>query len=157
MKLASDGPIHRQLPNNPSPPYNFAVYSISPSDLPTPDHMPSTRKPGARKGNKNTLKHGIFSQFISPADIAAMAGMSDDSPEDDLAMARVNFAAVMKKRSETHDLKDGLACDRAAHSWLDTINSYKSRFREKTENNDEVWTSFKDALRAANERQHWKR
>lgn len=119
--------------------------------------MPSTRKPGNRKGNNNTHKHGIFSQFISPADIAAMAGMSDDSPEDDLAMARVNFAAVMKKRSETHDLKDWLACDRAAHSWLDTINLYKSRIREKTDNNDEVWTSFKDALRAANERQHVKR
>ena len=117
---------------------NFAVNPLSLSDHPTPDHMPSTRKPGARKGHKNARKYGIFSQFICPADFAAMAGMSVHSPEDELAMARVSFAAVMKKQSETQDLKDWLACDRAAHSWLDTINLYKSRIREKTDNNAEA-------------------
>jgi len=115
------------------------------------------RKPGAQPGNKNALKHGIFSKFITPSDDQSMLAMSDEDRKDELSMARVAFKEAWEARLSSIDAKEKLSWDYAAHYWLDLINNLKSATIEEEQIQEEVWESFKDALRAANDRQGWKR
>jgi hypothetical protein len=119
------------------------------------------KKPGAKrggkKGNKNALKHGIYSQFITIADDKRLKGMSSKDQKDDLAMACVNFKMAMEERTNTRDIKEKQSWDFIAHYWFESIQNIKSRSELKQEAVTEVWTTFVEAVRAANDRQGVKR
>jgi hypothetical protein len=114
-------------------------------------------KRGGQPKNTNALKHGIFSQFISLVDDQSMAYMNPDDRSHNLAMARVRFVAALQKQLSTTDLKDWLSCDYAAHYWLDSINQYQNQAEEKAVLVADIWSTFRDAVRASNDRQGWKR
>jgi len=115
--------------------------------------MPPTRKPGASKGNKNALKHGIYSRFVSLADASQLAGMSDKDPKDELTIARINFKHAMQLRDSIADQKEKLPWDMAAHYWLDSIINAKIRSKELEQTGMDVWTTLIDATRASNDLQ----
>ena len=115
--------------------------------------MKPSRKKGAQPKNKNALRHGIYSQFISLADDKAMTGMSDKSTKSELAQARMNYKNAMLKRSKTKDTKDYLACDFACHYWLETIINAKIRAKETEQTAPIVWDTLMNAVLAANDRQ----
>lgn len=115
--------------------------------------MKTTRKPGGQPRNKNALKHGIYTQFITLSDDTEMLGMSDESIKDELAQARVNFKSAMQERSLTYITKDKLAWDFSCHYWLETIINLKVRTIERKQVAVEVWDTFIDAIRSANDRQ----
>ena len=117
----------------------------------------SSRKPGGQTKNKNALKHGIYAQFVTLAEDSAMKGMSDKSTKTELAQARINYRNAMLKRSKTVDTKDYLACDFACHYWLETIIDAKIRAKETEQTAIAVWDTFIDAIRAANDKQGWKK
>ena len=119
--------------------------------------MPSPRKRGAQKGNKNAIKHGIFAKFISPDDDQAMEAMSPDDRKDELAMARIGLKLAWEERTSASDTKEKLAWDFSTHYWLELINTLKSATEEKMEAEVDAWDSFIDAIQAANDRQHVKR
>ena len=119
--------------------------------------MTSSRKPGAQPGNKNALKHGIFSQFIKPADDQAMAGMKPDDRSANVAMARVAFQEAWAKRMAASTDKEQQSWDFIAHYWLDSANLYQNQAGEKAVLVADVWETFRDAVRAANDRQGVKR
>ncbi len=119
--------------------------------------MPSPRKRGAPKKNKNALKHGIYSQFITLGDDKTMKGMSDNNSKDDLAFARVSLKKAAEKRANATDTKDYLALDFACHYWLDTIINAKIRSKEIEQSIPTVWNSLIEAVRAANDRQGFHR
>ena len=119
--------------------------------------MSSKRKPGAPPGNKNALKHGIFSRFITLADDQSMQAMSAEDRKDDLAMARVAFKLAWEKRLAASTTKEQLAWDFCAHYWLQTIDDLKVIAEEKAGTETEVWDSFMEAIRRANDRQGVKR
>ena len=119
--------------------------------------MKSSRKPGAQPRNKNALKHGIYTQFIALADDTDMLGMSDESTKDELAQARVNFKTAMQERFSASDTKEKLSWDFACHYWLETIINLKIRTIEHKQVAVEVWDTFIDAIRAANDKQVIKR
>ena len=115
--------------------------------------MKPSRKPGAQPKNKNALRHGIYSQFVSLADDKAMNGMSDKSTKSELSQARMNYKYAMLQRAKTTDTKDYLACDFACHYWLETIINAKNRAKETEQTAVVVFDTFFDAIRAANDRQ----
>ena len=119
--------------------------------------MPSARKRGAQKGNKNAIKHGIFARFISSDDDQAMEAMSPDDRKDELAMARIGLKSAWEERIAASETKEKLAWDFSTHYWLELINTLKSATAEKEEAEVEIWETFKDALRRANDRQGWKK
>ena len=114
------------------------------------------KKRGGQKGNKNALKHGIYSKFILLAHDAALKGMSDTNVKDDLAMARVKFATAMNKQADTADLKDWLSVELFCYYWLSKIMDCKLRIKEVDQVAGSVFEDFMDAVRAANDRQNFK-
>lgn len=62
----------------------------------------------ARKGNKNSLKHGIYSRHISIQDDEELAAMSQDNPADELALMRTRIRLLLNKQAEATALEDWL-------------------------------------------------
>jgi hypothetical protein len=110
-------------------------------------------KHGAPTGNKNALKHGIYSKFITLADDKSLKSMSDTNPKDELSLARVRLSIVLGRQSQVDDHKEFLAYDFAAHYWLDTIVNIKLKSKELEQTSTTVWSTFIDAIRAANDKQ----
>lgn len=108
----------------------------------------------AKKGNKNALKHGIYAKFIAVVDDEEMAGMSDDSPRDELALARVRLKAALEVCKDAKDIKDKLSWDYACRHWTEIIAGMKARNVEKRQTENAVFTTLLDAVRAANDKQH---
>ncbi len=111
------------------------------------------RKRGAQPKNINSLRHGIYSKFVTVADVSAMQGMSDHSLEDDLALARVQLVNAIDHRQDAEDSKTKLSWDLAAHYWLELIITAKLRNRDIEQAAGVVWTSLIEAVRAANDKQ----
>jgi hypothetical protein len=110
-------------------------------------------KKGARPGNKNALKHGLYSEFIILSDIAGLKDMSEKSITDEIAMARVNFKNAMNQYNRAEDNKTKLSWDFASHYWMETVINAILRSKEQDQTADVVWETFIDAIRAANDRQ----
>ena len=119
--------------------------------------MPSSRKPGGQKANKNALKHGIYSHFITLGDDVQMIPMSDRDNTDELAQARVAFTHCWEAKLAATDVKDKLAWDLAAHSWFESIVAIKTNNANRKEQGEKVWDTLMEAMRAANDRQGFKR
>ena len=108
---------------------------------------------GARPGNKNALKNGLYSQFILSTDVAGLKDMSDKTVKSEIAMARVNMKNAMKEKEKTKEAKEKLAWDFASHYWLETVIDAILRSKEQSQTVAVVWDTLLDAVRAANDKQ----
>jgi len=106
-----------------------------------------------KKGNKNALKHGIFSKFIAVVDDKEMAKMSNDRNMDELAYARVRLAAATSEL-ETATGEDKLKWDYACRHWTEIIGSLLNNNVNKGQTEAMIFESLIDAVRAANDKQH---
>jgi hypothetical protein len=106
-----------------------------------------------KKGNKNALKHGIFSQFVTVIDDEQMADMATDSNKAELAYARTRLKEAQLILN-TCDPKDKLAWDYACRHWTEIIDNMLFRNVNKGETEIMVFETLLDAIRAANDKQH---
>jgi hypothetical protein len=113
----------------------------------------SKKKPGAKKGNKNALKHGLYSQFILETDVAGLKDMSDKNIASEIAMARVNLSNAMKELRAAPSAAKKLEWNFAAHYWLETVIDAILRSREQQQTAAVVWDNLLEAVRSANDRQ----
>jgi hypothetical protein len=120
-------------------------------------HPPSTRKSGGQPGNHNALKNGIYAQFITLADELEMMNMPEDDILDELNLARLYLTKALQERDSAKTVKERLAWDFASHYWLDTVIHIKIKNMERKETAVEVWDSYIDAIRNANDKQVIKR
>jgi hypothetical protein len=111
---------------------------------------------GGQKGNKNALKHGIYSKFILLAHDAALKGMSDKSVKDELAMACVCFIQAKENKDNATDPKDVIAWDAACHNWLSLIINTKLQVKEVDQAAGTVFDTFFEAVERANDVQNIK-
>jgi hypothetical protein len=111
----------------------------------------------AKKGNKNAFKHGIYSSFIAVIDDQEMAGMSDESPKDELAIARAKLKNALTKAKDAVLPADQLGWDAAVRHYIVIITDIKARTVEKRQTENMVWTSLMAAVDAANDKQHVQR
>ncbi len=115
------------------------------------------RRRGAQPGCRNALKHGIYSHFITLADDSDLHDMADDNTQDELNLARMCLAKALNEKESAINPKEKLAWDFASHYWLDTIIIIKIKNMERKQVVVEVWDTFIDAIRAANDKQVIKR
>jgi hypothetical protein len=115
------------------------------------------RKRGAKPGNRNQLKHSIFSQFILLEDQTLTDGMTERISRDSLIVAQLCFKKAMEERQAATDAKEKLSWDNACHYWLETVIDANAKTREYEEAVGTIWDTLFDAVRAANDRQKVKR
>ena len=81
---------------------------------------PIDRKRGAQPGNKNHLKHGIYSQHISVQDDEQVDAMPLDINSDELTLARVRLKeCILKQQSAPPE--DWLGYEKAINAYLSKI------------------------------------
>ena len=61
-----------------------------------------------KKGNKNALKHGIYSKHISIQDDEELASMSHNNNADELALLRTRIRIILDKQPSATALEDWL-------------------------------------------------
>ena len=108
----------------------------------------------APKGNKNALKHGIYSSFIAVVDDKELKPMAHDNTRDELAYARVRLKHASQERDKCKDPEIILKWDLACRHWIEIIAGIISRNVDKRESETSIFTSLLDAVRAANDKQH---
>ena len=109
--------------------------------------------PGA-KGNKNALKHGIFSQFIAVVDDDKLQGMANDSNKAELAYARTRLKEAQIERDKAKDDETKLRWDYACRHWTEIVDTMIFRNMNKGETEVMIFQTLLDAVRAANDKQH---
>ena len=121
--------------------------------------LPEKRRKGGQKGNRNALKHGIYSRYIAVQDKEEMAGMTDKGHSDELAMARVRLVNAMEEYKMAKEKGDRVAMvnwDNSIRKHLDSITTIKSHILMERETEECVWTTIMEALRATNDREQVK-
>jgi hypothetical protein len=111
------------------------------------------RKKGAQPGNQNAHKHGIYSKFILLRDQSALESMSDGGLADELALARARLKNALERTEAASGEAERIAWDAASQAWFEIIIKIKVKALEKSAQADEVWETFMEAIRAANDRQ----
>jgi uncharacterized protein YjcR len=111
------------------------------------------RKRGAPKGNHNAHTHGIYSKFILLRDKTVIEGMTDGSLKDELALARARLKNALERAELATEETEKLAWDSASHTWVELIFKIKVNAVEKSQQANEVWDTFMEAIREANDRQ----
>lgn len=107
----------------------------------------------AKKGNKNALKHGIYSRFLAVQDVTDIEGMSNQNVKDELTLSRARLAHALQQVKDASDPKEKLAWDFACRHWTEIIVTTKTKSVEKRETEQMVFNSLIEAVRAANDRQ----
>ena len=121
--------------------------------LPTDRTAGKKRKRGAPPGNQNARKYGIYSKFILLSDEGVMEGMVDGSLKDELALARARLKHALEKAETASEEAEKIGWEGACHAWFESIVKIKVKALEKSLQADEVWDTFMEAIRAANDRQ----
>jgi hypothetical protein len=111
------------------------------------------RKRGGQPGNRNSVKHGIYSKFILLGDRDMLEGMTDGSLKDELALARACLKNALERKEAATTEPDRIAWDAAGHDWLEIIMKIKMNAAEKSLQANEIWDSLIEAIRATNDRQ----
>lgn len=111
---------------------------------------------GAKKGNTNALKHGIFAKRIKVvADIEQLDSMSNDSNEAELAHARAMLADASDRRNKQGITNvNRLQWDYACRHWSEVIDGMIFRNAHKGETELMIFTTLLEAVRASNDKQH---
>ena len=83
-------------------------------------YKPTGRKGGGQPGNKNGLKHGIYSQHMSVQDDEQVDAMPLDLNNDELTFARVRLKdCILKQQSAPPE--DWLSYEKAINAYLSRI------------------------------------
>lgn len=117
-----------------------------------------------KKGNKNALKHGIFSKHIAVVeDNEQLEKMSTDKNTDELAYARARLVEAQRMLDEAgHPYQvDGkgpwidprIPWDAACRHWTEIIGRLINNNVNKGETETMVFESLMEAVRAANDKQ----
>lgn len=107
----------------------------------------------APKGNRNALKHGIYSRFLAVRDEKDMLGMKLDDNEDELAYARARLAAAQKEVKEAKNDEARLKWDYACRHWMEIILQAINQNLNRPQTRITIHTTLLEAVRAANDRQ----
>ena len=110
-----------------------------------------------KKGNKNALKHGIFSQFIAVVEDKQMQKMKSDRNTAELAYARTRLAHAQNEVEKAVAAEDKLKWDYACRHWTEIILNAINSNLNKVQTENMVFETLIDALRAANDKQHVQR
>ena len=110
-----------------------------------------------KKGNRNAVKHGIYSKHITQVDSDQLETMKQDSNTDELALARSRLADAINRRDTAQDEDMRLKWDYAARHWTEIIDGMIARNIQKGETETTIFQSLLDAVRTANDKQHVKR
>jgi hypothetical protein len=113
--------------------------------------MEEKRRRGAPRGNHNAHTHGIYSKFILLRDKSVIEGMTDGSLKDELALARARLKNALERTEAATVETEKIAWDTACHAWFDSILKIKVTAVEKSQQANEVWDTFMEAIRAAND------
>ena len=119
---------------------------------------PSSGKHGAKPGNTNALKHGIFARRIRVvANIAELDTMSNDSNTAELAHARAMLADASDRRNDASDDETRIKWDYACRHWSEVIDGMIFRNANKGETELMIFSTLLEAVRAANDKQRVQR
>lgn len=111
-----------------------------------------------RKGNKNALKHGIFSKRIAVVEnLDGLDEMSSDNNSAELAHARAMLADASDRRNKSATDEDRLKWDYACRHWSEVVDNMIYRNINKGATEVMIFESLLDAVRAANDKQKVKR
>jgi len=78
------------------------------------------RTRGGQPGNSNRLTHGLYSQHISVKDDTALAEMSLERNENELALARVRLSECLARQAKAPP-EEWLAYEKAISHYLSII------------------------------------
>jgi len=106
------------------------------------------------KGNKNALKHGIFSKFIAVTEDKELAKMSNDKNLAEIAYARVRLAAAQTELNKAETTDDKLKWDYACRHWTEILGNLLKNNVDRGETEVMVFQNLLDAVRAANDKQN---
>lgn len=108
----------------------------------------------ARKGNKNALKHGIFSKRIAVVEhLDGLDEMSSDNNSAELAHARAMLADASDRRNGSKNDDDRIRWDYACRHWSEVIDAMIYRNINKGATEVMIFESLLEAVRAANDKQ----
>jgi hypothetical protein len=110
-----------------------------------------------KKGNKNALKHGIYSKFIRVVDDREMAEMGISENKDEIANARVQLAEAQQRKKDAKDSDEYWKADYACRHWTEIIGNLTNQNRVTGEQEIQIFESLFEAVRASNDKQQWKR
>jgi hypothetical protein len=83
------------------------------------DTLPKRRR-GAQPGNRNRLKHGLYSRRLGLQDRALLETAGSDNPDFELTLARLRLRElVMRQRKSS--LRDAISYERAIIHYLNLI------------------------------------
>ena len=135
------------MPENPSP--NQVVAPEPPLSIPAP------RRRGGQPGNKNRLKHGLYSKQISPEETRELESMPLDMSEFELALARVRLKTCLE-RQQTAPPENWLSYERAIAHYLRLITSLTYRNAVFHRDDKTAFSTVMEMIRQVNEEQNVK-
>ena len=118
-------------------------------------YKPTSRKRGGQPGNKNRLKHGIYSQHISIQDDAKADAMPLDLNNDELTFARIRLKdCILKKQSAPPE--DWLDYEKAITAYLAKIVAMVHHNAVLGQDKKVAFMTVMEMIRQVNEEQHVK-
>jgi hypothetical protein len=111
----------------------------------------------AKKGNKNALKHGIYSKFIAVVDDEFLDAMPVDDTKQEIKLARARVVDRLTRSENSGDPEFDLKYDAGARHYLEIAINAIERNRERRATEKMRFVSLMDAMRAENVKQNVKR
>ena len=116
-------------------------------------NQPTGRKRGGQPGNKNRLKHGIYSQHISIQDDEQVDAMPLDINNDELTFARIRLKDCILKQQAAPP-EDWLSYEKAITSYLAKIVAMIHHNAVLGEDKKVAFMTVMEMIRQVNEEQH---
>ncbi len=116
-------------------------------------YKPTGRKRGGQLGNKNNLKHGIYSQQISIQDDEQANTMAPDSNTDELTFARIRLKECILKQQAAPP-EDWLSFEKAITVYLGKIVSMVHHNAVLGSDKKSAFMTVMEMIRQVNEEQH---
>ena len=112
----------------------------------------------AKKGNKNALKHGIFSKRIAVIEnIEGLDAMLNNENFAELAHARAMLADSSDRRAKAKDDEERVRWDYACRHWSEVVDNMIYRNKNTSSTELLIFETLLEAVRAANDKQKVKR
>jgi hypothetical protein len=106
-----------------------------------------------KKGNKNALKHGLYSKHISVIDDVELLPMSGTSNADELALARVRLDTCLLKQKSATKREDWLAYENAIIALISQIAGMVHANAVLGKDQRAAFVSILDMIRVTNDKQ----
>lgn len=115
-------------------------------------YKPTGRAGGAPPGNKNALKHGIYSRYISVSEDAELEPMPLDKNQHELALARVRLKDCIQKQRDS-SAEDWLKYEKAIAYYLRMIVSLTNKNALLGRDRRAAYITVMEMIRQVNEEQ----